>query len=112
MDCLFCRIVNKEIPCEALLEDEDILAFKDIAPKAPFHALVVPRRHVATLNDLEEADFPLISRMMRAAVELARREGFHESGYRVVMNCNREGGQEVFHLHLHLLGGGSLGGMA
>lgn len=112
MDCVFCRIVNKELPCELLVETEEFLAFKDIQPAAPVHILLVPKRHVGTLNDLEADDEGLMGRMILAAIELARSENIDGSGYRLVMNCNRDGGQEVFHIHLHLMGGRPLGGMA
>lgn len=112
MDCVFCRIVNKELPCEPLLETEEFLAFKDIQPAAPVHLLLVPKRHVGTLNDLEADDEGLLGRMILAATELAQSENIDGSGYRLVMNCNRDGGQEVFHIHLHLMGGRPLGGMA
>lgn len=111
MDCIFCKIVKGEIPCEALLDTEEILAFRDIRPQAPVHILVVPKKHVATLNELGDEDSRLPSEMVRAAVELAHQEGIEASGYRLVMNCNRHGGQEVFHLHLHLMGGRPLGAM-
>ena len=111
MECIFCKIVKGEIPCEPLLDEPELLAFRDIRPQAPVHILVVPKRHVATLNDLREADPRLPGEMVRAAVEIAQREGIDRSGYRLVMNCNREGGQEVFHVHLHLLGGRPLGAM-
>jgi histidine triad (HIT) family protein len=109
MECIFCRIVKKEIPCEPLLETEDLLAFEDIQPSAPVHILIIPKRHIATLNDLEAEDKALAGKMILAARDLARDQGVAESGYRLVTNCNREGGQEVFHLHMHLLGGRSLG---
>ena len=112
MECVFCRIINGELPCEPLLETEEFLAFKDIQPAAPVHLLVVPKRHVATLNDMEDGDEGLLGRMVLAAGNLARTENIHESGYRLVLNCNRDGGQEVFHLHLHVMGGRRLGGMA
>lgn len=111
MDCIFCRILRKEIPCEPLLENDEMLAINDIQPAAPVHVLLVPKRHVATVNDLEGEDAGLVGRMVVAAAGLARDRGIADSGYRLVMNCNRDGGQEVFHLHLHLLGGRSLGAM-
>jgi histidine triad (HIT) family protein len=111
MDCVFCRIIQKEIPCDAVLETEDILAFRDIRPAAPVHILIVPKRHISTVNDLEGEDGALVARMIDTARDLARKESIAASGYRLVINCNREGGQEVFHIHLHLLGGCALGGM-
>jgi len=111
MDCIFCKIVEGEIPCERVLDTPEFLAFRDIRPQAPVHVLVVPKRHVATLNELREEDPGLAGGLVHAAVEAARREGIDRSGYRLVMNCNRDGGQEVFHVHLHLMGGRPLGAM-
>jgi histidine triad (HIT) family protein len=108
-DCLFCRIVAGEIPAKRVYEDDRIVAFEDIHPQAPVHVLVVPRRHVATLNDLEAADDGLVGALVRAAGAIARARGVAESGYRTVFNCNAGAGQTVFHLHLHLLGGRLLG---
>jgi histidine triad (HIT) family protein len=111
MDCIFCRIANKELPSEILLETDDLVAFRDIQPAAPVHVLIIPKAHIATLNDLESDHEELVGRMVSAAADLAKREGIEESGYRLILNCNRDGGQEVFHIHLHLLGGRSLGGL-
>jgi histidine triad (HIT) family protein len=111
MDCIFCRIVEGQIPCDPLLDTEDLLAFKDINPSAPVHILIIPKRHIATLNDLETDDNLLAGKMILAARDLAMKYGVAESGYRLVTNCNQEGGQEVFHLHMHLLGGRPLGGI-
>ncbi len=104
-DCLFCKIVAKEIPSKVVFEDGETVAFEDVNPQAPVHLLVVPRRHVATLNDLAPADDALLGRLQRVAARLASERGIAERGFRTVMNCNREAGQSVFHLHLHLLGG-------
>jgi len=102
-DCLFCRIVAGELPSERLYEDDDILAFTDISPQAPFHALLIPKTHIATLNDLESEHASLAGRLFLAARSLA---GEHDlPGYRVVVNTNREGGQVVFHVHMHMLAG-------
>lgn len=109
MSCLFCRIVAGEIPATKIYEDEQLIAFNDINPQAPMHVLVVPRSHVATLNDLDAAHDGLIGGMVRRAAALAAERGFAESGYRTVFNCNAAAGQTVFHLHLHVLGGRSLG---
>ena len=106
-DCLFCRIVRKEIPANVVYEDDDYLAFRDINPQAPVHVLVVPRAHVPSLNETDDAG--LIGGLSLVAARLAKREGIAESGYRAVMNTNREAGQTVFHVHLHLLGGRALG---
>ena len=102
-ECLFCRIVRKEIPATIVAEYEDCIAFRDINPQAPVHVLVIPREHVASLN--EAPDERLVGRLHRVAAELARREGLSERGYRTVINTNADAGQTVFHLHLHLLGG-------
>jgi histidine triad (HIT) family protein len=102
-DCLFCKIVAGDIPSSRLYEDDDVVAFEDIHPQAPFHALIIPKTHVATLNDLGDGDARLIGRMLLTAKRLAAERGL--PGYRVAMNVNREGGQVVFHAHLHVLGG-------
>ncbi|HET7631596.1 MAG TPA: histidine triad nucleotide-binding protein [Gemmatimonadaceae bacterium] len=102
-DCLFCRIARHEIPATIVAEDEHALAFRDIDPKAPVHVLVIPKVHVASLNDV--ADPGLVGHVVRMAVEIARAEGVAESGYRLVANTNTDGGQTVDHLHLHVLGG-------
>jgi histidine triad (HIT) family protein len=102
-DCLFCRIVRKEIPAKLVHESADCIAFRDIDPKAPVHVLVVPREHVSSLNEM--TDPALVGRLALVAAEIARKEGIAESGYRTVINTNRDAGQTVFHVHLHLLGG-------
>jgi histidine triad (HIT) family protein len=106
--CLFCKIVAGELPAERVYEDDRILAFKDIHPQAPFHCLVVPRAHVATLNDFAPEQGELVGAMLLAGKRIAADQGL--PGYRVVMNVNREGGQVVFHVHLHVLGGRPLKG--
>jgi len=111
MDCIFCKIVSGEIPASLVYEDEEILGFEDIDPKAPVHILLIPRRHLASLDEAGESHSPLLSRILLTAAELAREKGIAERGYRVLTNCNPEGGQEVFHLHFHLLGGRKMGGM-
>jgi histidine triad (HIT) family protein len=108
VDCLFCKIVAGQIPATLIHEDDDIVAFADINPQAPLHALVVPRRHVATLNDLAPGDDVLTGRMLRAAAAIAQAHGYAERGYRTVFNCNGDAGQTVFHLHLHVLAGRGL----
>ena len=105
MSCLFCRIVAREIPSTIVYEDERILAFRDIGPKAPHHVLVIPKRHIATLNDLTSAEDGLVGELVRRGAAIAKDLGVAESGYRTVFNTNSEGGQTVFHLHLHVLGG-------
>jgi histidine triad (HIT) family protein len=109
MSCLFCRIASGEIPTSKVFEDTDVLAFNDINPQAPLHVLVIPKRHIATTNDLGEADEALIGKLVRAAAALATQEGYADRGYRVLFNCNAEAGQTVFHVHLHLLAGRNLG---
>jgi histidine triad (HIT) family protein len=104
-DCLFCKIVAGEIPGAIVYQDDTLVAFKDINPQAPMHVLVVPRRHIATLNDLSDADDALVGEMMRRAAALAKEHGYAERGYRTVFNCNADAGQTVFHIHLHVLGG-------
>jgi histidine triad (HIT) family protein len=104
-DCLFCKIVAGEIPGAIVYQDDTLVAFKDINPQAPMHVLVVPRRHIATLNDLSDADDALVGEMMRRATALAKEHGYAERGYRTVFNCNADAGQTVFHIHLHVLGG-------
>lgn len=104
-DCLFCKMVQGEIEPDKVYETETLLAFRDINPQAPSHVLVIPRQHIATLNDLEPGHAGLVGEMVLAAKEIAAREGYQERGYRIVMNCNRDGGQAVFHIHLHVLGG-------
>ena len=108
-DCLFCRIIAGEIPGNFVYQDERIVAIKDINPQAPTHLLVIPKRHIATLNDLGPADDDLVGEMTRRAAALAREHGHADRGYRTVFNCNAEAGQTVFHIHMHLLGGRRLG---
>ncbi len=104
-DCLFCKMVAGEIQPDVVRETDEVLAFRDINPQAPTHILIIPKRHIATLNDITPEDAGLVGRLFTVARELAVSEGIAESGYRCVFNCNRDAGQEVFHLHLHLLGG-------
>jgi histidine triad (HIT) family protein len=105
MDCLFCRIAQQQLPAAILHEDDRVVAFRDISPQAPVHMLVIPKKHVTTINDLQPDDAALVGHMVLTAQKLAKAEGIDESGYRLVMNCNREGGQTVYHIHLHVLGG-------
>ena len=109
-DCLFCKIANKELASQMIYEDEEMVAIKDIHPQSSVHVLVIPKKHIPTLNDMAAPDLPLMGRMVAAIQKLACELKVGQSGYRVVINCNREGGQTVFHLHLHLLGGKQLGG--
>jgi histidine triad (HIT) family protein len=104
-DCLFCKIIAGEIKGATVYEDDRVVALRDINPQAPMHLLVIPRRHVSTLNDLSPADDALVGEMTRRAAALAKEHGYADRGYRTVFNCNAEAGQTVFHIHLHVLGG-------
>ena len=104
-ECIFCRMINGEINPAVVYENDAVLAFRDINPQAPVHVLVIPKKHIATLNDLEPEHDVLVGEMFLAASRVAQQLGVAESGYRTVMNCNRDAGQTVFHLHLHVLGG-------
>jgi histidine triad (HIT) family protein len=104
-DDLFLKIIQREIPADIVFESDDVLAFRDIDPQAPTHILIIPKRRIATINDLEVADAELVGRLVLAAREIAAGEGLSDDGYRLVFNCNRDGGQSVYHIHLHLLGG-------
>ncbi|MEO8366658.1 MAG: histidine triad nucleotide-binding protein [Pseudoxanthomonas sp.] len=109
-DTLFGKIIRREIPADIVYEDGDVLAFRDIAPQAPVHVLFIPKNVlIATLDDLQPSDATLVGKLVFAAAEYARREGFAQDGYRVVMNCREHAGQTVFHIHLHLLAGAPLG---
>jgi histidine triad (HIT) family protein len=107
-DCLFCKIIDGQIPAKIVHRDELSIGFLDINPQAPTHALFVPRRHIATLNDATAEDRELLGHLVIAATNYAREKGLSETGFRQVLNCNRDGGQTVFHIHLHLLGGRSM----
>lgn len=104
-DCLFCGIAAKRIPSKAVFESERVYAFRDISPKAPTHILIVPKEHVATVNDFTPAHRALIGELVLTAQQIAAKEGIAERGYRLVFNCNAEAGQTVWHVHLHLMGG-------
>jgi len=108
-DDLFLKIINRDIPADIIYETDDVLAFRDINPQAPLHVLIIPKEHISTINDLEEMHQKLIGKLFLAAAEIAKSEGVDENGYRVVMNCNEAGGQAVYHIHLHLLGGRQMG---
>lgn len=105
MNCLFCKIVQKEIPATIIYEDDAILAFNDIRPQAPNHVLIIPKRHIDTINDTNDHDEKLLGTMIQIAKKVAKDKQISESGYRLVFNVNSSGGQEVYHIHLHLLGG-------
>jgi histidine triad (HIT) family protein len=107
-DCLFCRIIGGQIPGQFVHQDEELVAIKDINPQAPLHVLIIPRRHIATLNDLSSGDEALVGAMVRRAAAIAKEHGYTDRGYRTVFNTNREAGQTVFHIHLHLLAGRGL----
>ena len=107
-DCLFCKIVVGEIQSAIVYQDDSLATFKDVNPQAPLHLLIVPRKHIASLNDLTPEDDVLLGSMLRLAAALAKEHGYHERGYRTVFNTNREAGQTVFHIHLHLLAGRGL----
>lgn len=104
-DCLFCGMINGEIPSELIYDDKEIIAFKDINPQSPNHILIVPRRHINSLSEMEEVDKDLAGRLLFTARKIAQDQGISDKGYRVVINNGQNGGQTVFHLHLHLLGG-------
>lgn len=104
-DTIFGKIIRREIPADIVYENDEVLAFRDLNPQAPVHVLFIPKRPLATLNDATESDAELLGRLLLAASAYARQEGFGESGYRTVINCNEHGGQTVFHLHVHLLAG-------
>lgn len=107
-DCLFCRILSGDIPADVIYESDTAIAFRDINPKAPTHVLIIPRRHISTINDIGEDDQEVVGSLYLAAKAIAAEEGFADEGYRAVMNCNAGAGQTVFHIHLHLLGGRQL----
>ena len=108
MSCLFCKIINREIPASIVYEDDQLLAFNDINPQASTHVLVVPKRHIPTLNDLQAGDDGIVGELVRRAAAIATERGIDAGGYRTVFNTNRDAGQTVFHIHLHLIGGRSL----
>jgi histidine triad (HIT) family protein len=107
-DCLFCRIIAGEIPGSIVYQDERVVAFNDINPQAPTHVLIVPRRHIASLNELTEGDDQIVGELVRRAAAIAKDRGIADGGYRTVLNTNRDAGQTVFHIHLHLIGGRTL----
>ena len=108
-DCLFCKIIKGDIPSDKVYEDEEILAFKDINPAAPIHILVIPKKHISSLIDIEPEDEMLIGKIYSVINKIAEQKGVKEKGYRVIVNCGEDGGQEVMHLHFHLLAGRKLG---
>jgi histidine triad (HIT) family protein len=108
-DCLFCRIIKREIPSAIVYEDDQVFAFEDINPQAPTHVLLVPKRHIDSLNELQPGDDQLVGELVRRAAAIARDRGISAGGFRTVFNTNRDAGQTVFHVHLHLIGGRGLG---
>lgn len=104
-DCIFCKIINKEIPTEFLHEDDQLVVFKDINPLAPIHLLLVPKKHIRSINDLDDSDIMIVSDLIMTAKDMAEKMSVNKSGYRIFFNVEKGGGQEVFHLHLHLIGG-------
>jgi histidine triad (HIT) family protein len=108
LDCLFCKIVAGDIPADVVYRDDDVVAFRDISPQAPQHILIIPTEHVATLNDFEPRHQMVLGKMLLTAQKLAKDNGFAEAGYRTVVNCNEDGGQAVYHTHMHVLAGRAL----
>ncbi len=108
MECLFCSIAKQTIPADIIYQDDDVIAFHDIAPQAPNHFLVIPKKHITTINDLEPEDASLFGKLAITAKQIATAQGIADNGYRLVMNCNEDGGQTVYHIHLHVLGGRKL----
>ena len=110
MDCIFCKIINKEIPSKIVYEDDEVLAFEDIAPQAPVHIVVIPKKHIAKITEIEKEDETLIGKIYSVINKIAREKQIAEEGFRVIINCGENGGQEVNHIHFHLLGGKKLSG--
>lgn len=108
-DCIFCKIINGEIPSEKVYEDEDVLAFKDINPAAPIHVLIIPKKHISTLMEIKEEDSELMAKIMGAVQQVAKIMNVDEKGFRLIANCGKDSGQEVMHIHFHLLAGRKLG---
>jgi histidine triad (HIT) family protein len=108
-ETIFSKIIRKEIPADIVYQDDLVTAFRDISPRAPSHVLIIPNKFIPTLNDIEEEDELMMGRMFTVAKKLAKADGIDEDGYRLIMNCNAHGGQEVYHIHMHLLGGRPLG---
>ncbi len=111
MSTIFSKIISGEMPADIVYQDERVTCFRDINPAAPVHVLIVPNKEIATVNDLQEDDETLAGHMLLVAKKIAQQEGVAESGYRLIINCNRDGGQEVYHLHMHLMGGRPVGPM-
>ncbi len=107
-DCLFCKIARGEIPCKKVYEDDQVLAFDDIQPMAPVHVVIIPKKHISTLMDIDSQNMGIAGNLISAAQEVARIKGIAERGFRIAINCNADGGQVIFHLHMHVLGGRKL----
>ena len=107
-DCIFCKIVNGDIPSDMVYEDDLVIGFRDLNPQAPHHYLLIPKQHIATINDVDQGNEAIMGRLYSAAAKLAKELGFDEAGYRAVMNCNGDAGQTVYHVHLHVLAGRQL----
>jgi len=107
-DCLFCKLINGDIPTDIVYQDDDVFAFHDVSPQAPIHILVIPKQHIATINDTDESHQAVLGKLVLTAKKIAKEQSIADNGYRLVVNCNQDGGQTVFHIHLHLLGGRSL----
>jgi histidine triad (HIT) family protein len=108
MNCIFCNIAEGKFQADIVYQDEDVVAFHDINPQAPVHILIIPRKHISTINDVEDSDAGLIGKIILTAKKIAKEKGIAEDGYRILFNCNKMGGQHVYHIHLHLLGGRQL----
>ena len=108
-DCIFCNIVNKKIPAKTVFEDKEVMAFEDVKPQAPVHIMVIPKAHIGKVSEMKDEHLSLVGKLVLAAKNIAKDKGIQERGYRIVINCNKDAGQEVFHLHLHLLGGRKFG---
>ena len=108
-DCIFCRIAGGEIPADLFYESEDVVAFDDISPQAPVHVIIIPRRHISTTLEMSEKALELFGSMIKASSEIARKKGVDKSGFRLILNTNADGGQEIFHVHMHLMGGEQIG---
>jgi histidine triad (HIT) family protein len=104
-DCLFCKIISKQIKSEFVYEDDDLICIKDIHPQAPVHLLIIPKKHISTILDVSEDDEQLIGKMARTASKISKQFNINESGFRLIFNCNKNGGQTIYHIHLHLMGG-------
>lgn len=107
-DCLFCKILDGDIPADAVFENDDVLAFNDVNPQAPVHVLIIPKKHISTVNDIDAGDEVIMGKLVSVAKMIAAQQGIADDGYRLVLNCNEKAGQTVFHIHMHLLGGRSM----